>query len=78
MDERTAERFSPQESGLDGFFYGFSVLACLPTGMSEQPSAQTGTVMRPETLKKYALAAEFKEMVVLPIEHFFYRFYRLR
>jgi hypothetical protein len=50
--------------------------ACLP-GMSEQPSAQTGTVMRPETLKKYALAAGFSEMEILSIEHFFFRLYRL-
>jgi 2-polyprenyl-3-methyl-5-hydroxy-6-metoxy-1,4-benzoquinol methylase len=78
MDERTAERFSPQESGLDGLFYGFSVLSCLPTGMDEQPSAQTGTVMRPAMLKRYALAAGFNEVSILPIDHFFFRFYRLR
>jgi hypothetical protein len=77
MDERTAERFTPHDSGIDGFLYGFSLLACLPAGMSEQPSAQTGTVMRPETLKKYALAAGFSEMEILSIEHFFFRLYRL-
>ncbi|BBO69668.1 SAM-dependent methyltransferase [Desulfosarcina alkanivorans] len=77
LDERTAERFSPDDSGIDGLFYGFSVMACLPNGMAEQPSAQTGTVMRPETLKQYALAAGFAGMEILPVEHFFFRLYRL-
>jgi hypothetical protein len=31
LDERTAERFTPHDSGIDGFLYGFSLLpACLP------------------------------------------------
>ncbi len=29
--------------------YGFSLLVCLPDGMSSPPSAGTGTVMRPDT-----------------------------
>jgi hypothetical protein len=34
--------------------------------------------MRPETLRRYALAAGFREVEVLPIETDFWRFYRLR
>ena len=62
---------------VEGLMYGFSVLHCLPAGMVEQPSAATGTVMRPDTLRKYALEAGFRDVEILPIENFFFRFYRL-
>ena len=32
---------------------GFSLFCCLPTGMAEEHSAATGTVMRPDTLRDY-------------------------
>jgi hypothetical protein len=58
--------------------YGASVLICLPAGMSEQPSAGTGTVMRPDTLRGYAAEAGFSKVEVLEqIEHPMLRFYRL-
>ncbi|WP_031168919.1 class I SAM-dependent methyltransferase [Streptosporangium roseum] len=58
--------------------YGFSLLICLPDGMSHQPSAGTGTVMRPATLRRYAVEAGFRAVEVLPISDFgFWRFYRL-
>ncbi len=57
--------------------YGFSVLHCLPVGMAEQPSAATGTVMRPSMLRQYAEEAGFRTVDTLPIEHDFFRFYRL-
>jgi 2-polyprenyl-3-methyl-5-hydroxy-6-metoxy-1,4-benzoquinol methylase len=78
IDERTDDDFSAPSSDFDRLFYGYSVLVCLPDGMSHQPSAATGTVMRPETLRAYALAAGFAEVQVLPIELGFFRVYRLR
>jgi hypothetical protein len=57
--------------------YGFSILHCLPVGMVEQPSAATGTVMRVDTLREYAAQAGFQRVDLLPIEHDFFRFYRL-
>ena len=45
--------------------------------MSETPSAATGTVMRPETMRRYAREAGFSDAAVLDIEHESYRFYRL-
>jgi hypothetical protein len=45
--------------------------------MAETPSAATGTVMRPATLRTYAVEAGFEDICVLPIENAFYRFYRL-
>jgi len=53
------------------------VLLCLPNGLAEQPSAATGTVMRTDTLRRYAMAAGFRDVEVLGIEHPFFRFYRL-
>jgi hypothetical protein len=57
--------------------YGFSVLHCLPVCMADQPSAETGAVMRPATFRRYALEAGYRDIAILPIENFFYTFYRL-
>ena len=60
-----------------GFFYGYSLLVCLPDGLSHPPSVGTGTVMRPHTLRGYAREAGFTDIEILPIENDFFRFYRL-
>lgn len=78
MDERTAERFTPEGNEIERILYGFSILSCLPAGRSESPSAGTGTVMRPDTLREYALKADFHDVEILPIDNFFFRFYRLK
>jgi hypothetical protein len=78
MDERVGESFTAKGDELEGFFYGFSVLHCLPAAMVEQPSAQTGTVMRPKTLRRYAEEAGFCDVEILPIDNYFFRFYRLQ
>jgi 2-polyprenyl-3-methyl-5-hydroxy-6-metoxy-1,4-benzoquinol methylase len=78
MDERVADAFAPNGSEVEQIFYGFSVLHCLPVGMAEQPSAGTGTVMRPDTLRRYAAEAGFCDVEILPIDSYFFRFYRLR
>jgi hypothetical protein len=57
--------------------YGWSILLCLPTGLASQPSAATGTVMRTDTLRQYASEAGFSRVEVLPVEHDFFRLYRL-
>jgi 2-polyprenyl-3-methyl-5-hydroxy-6-metoxy-1,4-benzoquinol methylase len=77
VDERVGDSFSSNWGELDWMMYGWSILHCLPAGMAEQPSAQTGTVMRFDTLRGYALEAGFKQVEILPIENFFFRFYRL-
>jgi 2-polyprenyl-3-methyl-5-hydroxy-6-metoxy-1,4-benzoquinol methylase len=78
VDERTREEFSGTPDELEAYFYGWSVLDCLPSGMYEQPSAGTGAVMRPETLRRYAADAGFTGFEVLPIEHDAFRLYLLR
>jgi SAM-dependent methyltransferase len=78
MDEAVAERFAPGGDDLERIMYGFSLLICLPDGLSTQPSAGTGTVMRPETLRGYAREAGFADVAVLPTGEFgFWRFYQL-
>jgi 2-polyprenyl-3-methyl-5-hydroxy-6-metoxy-1,4-benzoquinol methylase len=78
VDERVAETFTAPGDDLERLMYGFSVLCCLPNGLAEQPSAATGTVMRPDTLRRYAAAAGFDAVEILPIEHDLFRLYRLR
>lgn len=77
MDERAAETFAESEGPVERFLYGASVLHCLPVGMAEPGSVGTGTVMRPDTLRRYATAAGFTGVTILPIEHDLFRFYRL-
>lgn len=76
-DERVAERFTAPGDEIERFNYGWSVLHCLPVGMVDPDSAGTGTVIRPDTVRSYALEAGFGRVEVLPIEHEFWRFYRL-
>ncbi len=78
MDEAVGETFQTPGDDTERLMYGFSVLVCLPDGMAHQPSAGTGTVMRPDTLRGYAREAGFSDVETLPIEDFgFWRFYRL-
>jgi len=78
VDERVGDVFTPAGNEVEWMMYGWSVLHCLPVGMAEEPSAATGTVMRTDTLRQYAKEAGFREVEVLPIDNFFFRFYRLR
>ncbi|HEY7582826.1 MAG TPA: methyltransferase domain-containing protein [Acidimicrobiia bacterium] len=78
MDERVGESFVGAGAGdVERLMYGFSLFTCLPDSMSHQPSAATGTVMRPATLEKYAQEAGFSGIDILPIENDLWRFYRL-
>jgi SAM-dependent methyltransferase len=77
IDERVGEAFSTSANDIDWMMYGWSILHCLPVGMAAKPSAETGTVMRPDTLRNYARAAGFRRVEILPIENYFFRFYRL-
>jgi 2-polyprenyl-3-methyl-5-hydroxy-6-metoxy-1,4-benzoquinol methylase len=76
-DEKTAERFSPDAGDTERLHYGFSVLHCLPVGMVGEDAAGTGTVMRPETVRRYAAHAGFAGFEIQPIEDKFWRFYLL-
>jgi ubiquinone/menaquinone biosynthesis C-methylase UbiE len=77
MDERVGEEFAVEGNEIDWMMYGWSILHCLPVGKADDPSAETGTVMRPGVLRRYAEEAGFKNVAILPIENYFFRFYRL-
>ena len=76
-DERVADSFIAPGDDLERFYYGFSILHCLPVGMVGEGAAGTGTVMRADTVRRYAEQAGLRTFEVLPIENEFYRFYRL-
>jgi 2-polyprenyl-3-methyl-5-hydroxy-6-metoxy-1,4-benzoquinol methylase len=77
VDEKVADRFTAPGDDVERYMFGFSILHCLPVGMVEQPSAATGTVMRAETLRRYAEQAGYRRVDELPIAHDFFRFYQL-
>jgi SAM-dependent methyltransferase len=76
-DERVADRFIAPGDEIERFNYGWSVLHCLTVGMLDDDSAGTGTAIRADTVRAYASAAGFTRVDELPIEHDFWRFYRL-
>lgn len=76
-DEKTAESFAAPGDELERSLYAWSVLSCLPYGMSGEDPAGTGTVMRPATLRGYASAAGLERFQVLPVDHPDWRFYLL-
>jgi SAM-dependent methyltransferase len=78
MDERVADSFTAPGDEIERLMYTYSILCCLPVGLSDSPSAGTGTVMRADTVRRYASEAGFTDVEVLPIEHDFFRLYRLR
>ena len=77
-DEKVADEFTAPGDEIERVMYGWSILHCLPVGRVEQPSAETGTAMRESTFRRYAEEAGFGSVEVLPIEHDFWRFYRLQ
>ncbi len=77
VDERVGEAFTASGNDVEWMMYGWSILHCLPVGKAGAPSAETGTVMRPDTLRRYALEAGFRRVEIIPIDNLFFRFYRL-
>jgi SAM-dependent methyltransferase len=77
-DELVADRFTAPAGDVERFYYGISVMHCLPVGMLGPDPAGTGTVMRSDTLERYGREAGFREVEILPIENDFWRFYRLQ
>jgi len=77
MDERVPDDFTGPGDQVEQLMYGISMLICLPDGMSHPHSVGTGTVMRYDTLRRYAREAGFDDVEVLPVEHEIFRFYSL-
>jgi SAM-dependent methyltransferase len=77
VDELVQEEFTAPASDRERYEYGWSVVSCLPGAMGDPETRATGTVMRPSTLRQYAVEAGFRDVEVLPIETDYWRFYRL-
>jgi 2-polyprenyl-3-methyl-5-hydroxy-6-metoxy-1,4-benzoquinol methylase len=77
-DERTEESFTAPAGEVERLYYGFSIFHCLPVGMVGSGAAGTGTVIRAETVRRYAEEAGFSTCEVMPIENDFWRFYLLK
>ncbi len=58
-DEKTEDAFTAPAGEIERAYYGFSLFTCLPAAMTERPTAATGTVIREETMRRYAADAGF-------------------
>ena len=76
VDERAEEAFTVPASEMERFFYTFSTLHCLAVSM-QNGGVGTGTVIRPDTLRRYAADAGFSAVEVLDVEHPQFLLYRL-
>jgi SAM-dependent methyltransferase len=55
----------------------FSTLHCTPATWAESDRVVNGTVLRPQTVREWAMEAGFTRVDQLPIEHPFWWFYRV-
>ena len=76
-DEKVQPAFTAPGDGLERMMYGWSIVHCLPTQMTEQPSAAIGTVLREETVRELAAEAGLATSV-LDVDGGFFRIYALR
>ena len=77
-DEPCGDAFAGPADEQERRHYGYSVLHCLPASMTEPGSAATGTLIRPDIVRRYARDAGFSAVVVLPVESVAFRLYLLR
>ena len=76
VDERTEDTFTVPTNEMERFFYSFSTLHCLAVSMQDG-GAGTGTVIRPDTMRRYAADAGFDTVETLDVEHPQFVLYRL-
>jgi predicted O-methyltransferase YrrM len=76
-DTKAGDAFSPPADARERLHYGWSMSHCLYSSFGGPEDEQTGTVLRPTTLRRYAAAAGLT-VEILPIEHDSWQFYRLR
>jgi ubiquinone/menaquinone biosynthesis C-methylase UbiE len=76
-DVKMKDKLEEKNDFAGRLYYNFSVLLCLPQSMEYPNSASTGAAMTPSSFRKYANAAGFSKVDILPIEHIMWQFYRL-
>jgi 2-polyprenyl-3-methyl-5-hydroxy-6-metoxy-1,4-benzoquinol methylase len=77
-DEAVAPAFHAPGDELERMMYGWSISACLPSQLAEDPSAAIGTVIREDTVRNLAEKAGFASVEVLDVDGGFFRIYQLR
>ena len=77
VDLLTEDELTAPGPALEQQEYGWSLTVCLPGAMGDPTSAETGTMMRPSILRKYALDAGFTNVTIHPVENDKFRFYEL-
>jgi 2-polyprenyl-3-methyl-5-hydroxy-6-metoxy-1,4-benzoquinol methylase len=77
-DEPVGDAYAGPATEEERRHYGWSLLHCLPASMTEPGSAATGTLMRPDTVRRFAREAGFAAVEVLPVNSVAFRLYLLR
>ena len=77
VDERAAETFTAPGDEVERFFAAVSPIWCLPQGRVGPDPEPVGTLIRPDVMRELAARAGYTDVQVVPIEHPFWRFYRL-
>ena len=78
VEEKSGEAFSLPASPNDRLNYGWSVLTCLASAMSGPGGAGTGTVLRRDTLERYAREAGYSSIEDAGVPHEAWTFWRMR
>jgi len=76
VDARTEDAFTVPTTEMERFFYTFSTMHCLAVSM-QHDGAGTGTVIRADTVRRYAGEAGFSAVEVLDVEHPQFVLYRV-
>lgn len=76
VDERAEETFTVPASEMERFLYTFSTLHCLAVSM-QNDGVGTGTLIRPDTMRRYAADAGFSTVDALDVDHPQFVLYRL-
>jgi SAM-dependent methyltransferase len=77
VDERTAETFTAPGDDVERFFAAAHAIWCLPQGRVGPNPEPVGTLIRPDTMRDLASRAGYGDVQIVPIDHPFWRFYRL-
>jgi SAM-dependent methyltransferase len=77
VDERAAETFTAPGDDVERFFAAASAIWCLPQGRVGPEPEPVGALIRPDDMRELARRAGYAAVDVAPIEHPFWRFYRL-
>jgi SAM-dependent methyltransferase len=77
VDERVDETFTPAGDEVQRFFAAASAIWCVPQGRVDTDPKPIGAVIRPADMRDLAGRAGYSHVDIVPIEHPFWRFYRL-